>query len=234
MDLNLPYANNGLEFYHDVDVSRFRTFLGTEQLVCDPMSCDEVMEYLKEMLQDPRFRRILPGDPVASVPRLRQIRYGIRRLYKSRDAPYGLRNRSEKDPFSALPFEVLLGVCQHLALREALLLLHASPWLYRNMRHSIEFWLAAMARHLPWFFEIREIIKCGDSCIHGVDLYAVILWAFEVSWGALRQSEPGEALRSLWERPHAILANRRRIWHVCEKLRRLYRREFPSNYVPAS
>ncbi|PKS12985.1 hypothetical protein jhhlp_000326 [Lomentospora prolificans] len=231
VDLNLPYRNNGLDSIYDPDISRFWTKLGAEQLVCDPLSSAEVKVYLKNVLQQAKFRRVLPNDPEIRISKLREFKHGITRLYRRHGGYLGLGPRPSNDVFSNLPYEVILNISEHLTLREAWSLIRASPWLSQHMRHSVEFWDAAIARHLPWFFEIHDLIKAGHACLQEVDLYAVIVWALEVSWGGVKRSGAGQAPRSLWERPHAILSNRRRIWHVCEKIHRLYLRRSRSSII---
>ncbi|PKS04933.1 hypothetical protein jhhlp_008299 [Lomentospora prolificans] len=225
--LKCSYMNNGST--RDAAQHRFGSLIGEENLVCDPMGIDEVSAYLEKALQEDRFRQGATSGPERRVSKLAKMQHSFRSFRKSRSGSLGTGSKVKQDVLSKMPFEIMLKICENLTIDDIARVVSASPRLYRQMRHSNEFWEIAIASKMPWFFELQELIK-DDNFIWDKDLYAIMLWALKISWGAPRMSLLGP--KSLWERPHAILANRRRIWHVCDEILPRYLEDLPTGYIP--
>ncbi|KAJ3550070.1 hypothetical protein NM208_g165 [Fusarium decemcellulare] len=124
------------------------------------------------------------------------------------------RPEAESNPLQALPETLLYEVIQSLDNESLLNLCHASWSTFLMLRDNQSFWKSRLLGHMSYFFELLEIV-CGSSASLGSrDLRRILQWANTAS-----KPRPGIT------GPLLPVANRRRIWNVCEQIQSLYSRE---------
>jgi len=125
--------------------------------------------------------------------------------FKIPKANLSIRQKVAKDPLGALPYDILHLICSHLP-RESLVSLITASWpVFVATRHNNGFWKQRIRQEMPWFWELQELIaKCDYRDVDFKDLY---LWLDKAT--IPRSGIAGMLL---------AIANRRRIWGVCEKI----------------
>ena len=122
--------------------------------------------------------------------------------------------QGERDLFSMLPMELLLKVTEALQPMDLLKLIIGSKHVY-DITTGIDsngFWLQHFKTMMPWFFELNEFLE--DAQREGRlnhSLYHLFVWADKIS--APRVGKKG---------PFMGVANRRRIWGVCQQISEAY------------
>ncbi|KAH8816977.1 hypothetical protein F5884DRAFT_830110 [Xylogone sp. PMI_703] len=111
------------------------------------------------------------------------------------------------DAFDKLPYDVIDRICSYLPPRAIVNLIMASKKFYTDLRHNGDFWKQCIKRTMPWFFELLTLLEKPDS-MEGKDPMGLFVWAD-------RETMP----RTFMSGPFMAIANRRRIWGMCEKLR---------------
>ena len=127
------------------------------------------------------------------------------------------QQQTENEIFSTLPFELLLGIVEELEFSDLASLLNASPHVHRAMDGHHYFWLRHLRESMPWFFEMHEfladrtdgygITSSKTDELRGKSLRPFFIWANCITTS--RRGKRG---------PFMGVANRRRIWGVCEQL----------------
>lgn len=121
--------------------------------------------------------------------------------------------RTGHDVFKMLPYDIVYHITELLPISAVLRLCQASWVMNTLLRDDMEFWRRRIKRELlPWFYELAPLIDGpGPSRAARLDLKKVVAWAEKVSEPRLGKSGPFLAL-----------ANRRRVWGVCDQLAELY------------
>ncbi|KAF4331903.1 activator of stress genes 1 [Fusarium beomiforme] len=131
----------------------------------------------------------------------------------------------ELNPGTALPETVIFGVSEFLDTQNLIKLFVASSATFSSLRDNGSFWKRRMKTHLPYFVELHECLREQSRTLKDRDFRKIFLWAEAAS------------------RPHSDvarlmfpLANRRRIWKVCEQIEKLYDKEprqkdAPTGYI---
>jgi hypothetical protein len=127
-------------------------------------------------------------------------------------SPSDRLRRANGDDFSRLPLELLFKTCNNLAPQSLYQLALASPTIDALLGDK-GFWKQYLPIHMPWSYELLSILDDDDSktSLENADFKSLVRWVDQ------------ESTPRLWIRgPFISIANRRRIWHVCEQLKTVY------------
>ncbi|KAF1944979.1 hypothetical protein EJ02DRAFT_420029 [Clathrospora elynae] len=131
-------------------------------------------------------------------------------LFGNPSEPIDLAHKVHSDPLSVLPYDSLLDVFDCLPTDDLKSLMKASYHVHTSTREP-PFWKHMLRiRILPWFYELRTF--ANTAVPEGFDWKGLFLWL-----DALTAPEFGN------QGPLMGLANRRRIWNVCQQLAPLYK-----------
>ncbi|OCL02984.1 hypothetical protein AOQ84DRAFT_326619 [Glonium stellatum] len=120
-----------------------------------------------------------------------------------------LERRTVQDPLSKLPYDLLYIIFPYLGSNEILALIEASRHVYSCTRDN-RFWKQLIRwETLPWFWELRELLTEERS--PDFNYKGLYLWLDKMT-----TPELGMKGRFLG------IANRRRIWSVCQQLAGVY------------
>lgn len=136
---------------------------------------------------------------------------------------YHHESKRESKPLTLLPETVIFGVSEFLDNESLISLFCASLETYSSLRDNISFWKGRIMTHLPYFFELHECLKEQSQMLENRDLRKIFLWADAAS-------KP----RSGVPRFMFPVANRRRIWNVCEQIGGIYSQEPQRRPTPRS
>uniref|UniRef100_A0A0C4DI54 F-box domain-containing protein n=1 Tax=Fusarium oxysporum (strain Fo5176) TaxID=660025 RepID=A0A0C4DI54_FUSOF len=125
---------------------------------------------------------------------------------------YGARTGS--NPLAALPETIIYAISEFLDNPSLLNLFFASWATFLSLRDSDSFWRKRIVTQLPYFTELHECLRNQSQGLESRDFRKIFLWAETAS-----QPRAGVA-KSMFP-----VANRRRIWKVCEQIESLYIRE---------
>ncbi|SPO01668.1 uncharacterized protein DNG_04341 [Cephalotrichum gorgonifer] len=114
------------------------------------------------------------------------------------------------DPFAKLPMELLQAVSVYLPGKSVLALRQASFAVYSATQGS-DFWKWYLPRDMPWFWELNKVMK--EVQTSDVNYKSLYLWLNA-------STAPKFGTRS----PFMGIANRRRIWSICETIMKRYLR----------
>lgn len=132
---------------------------------------------------------------------------GFKRL--TSDADPGERVRT--DPFMRLPYDLVYNVSTMLGNEDLLNLARASWPVHALLRDVGHFWQQRIRKTLPWFFELHQLLEEDQTFLQENDPKRILLWAEKMT------------LPKRWMTgPFIGVANRRRIWSVCEQLGERY------------
>ncbi|KAJ6454585.1 hypothetical protein C8R45DRAFT_1222734 [Mycena sanguinolenta] len=123
--------------------------------------------------------------------------------------PTVINSQIRNDPLAALPYDVAHAILLLLPGHTVLTLCTASYPLHAFFGPSNRsFWRVALCMCMPWFWELHELMR-DDSLLdpQTVDYKGLFLWAD-------KETTPREGLRG----PFMGIANRRRIWGVCDQI----------------
>lgn len=122
-----------------------------------------------------------------------------------------LEDRVQKDRFKRLSYGILHRIFTILPTEDVLSFAAASWPVHVVLRDNTAFWRQRIKMDLPWFNELHEILAQDETLLESVDVKRMMLWVNKVS-------DP-----RMWMRgPLMSLANRRRIWAVCEQFKDQY------------
>ncbi|RFU26663.1 hypothetical protein B7463_g9679, partial [Scytalidium lignicola] len=133
-----------------------------------------------------------------------------------------LTARVTHDPFEKLPYDVLYRICLLLPSKSILDLVMASRQLYSVLNHNDDFWRQRIKRTMPWFFEVQGLLD-NPQIMEGKNMMGLFRWAS-------KETTP----RTYMSSPYMSIANRRRIWGVCEQLANAYFTRWWKTDAPAS
>lgn len=119
--------------------------------------------------------------------------------------------RASADSFQKLPLELLLKTCNMLTPQSLYQLALASPTVDALLGDK-PFWKRYLSIHMPWSYELLLLLDDeSQTSFQNVDFKSLVRWVDQ------------ESTPRLWMRgPFMSIANRRRIWHVCEQLESVY------------
>jgi len=116
------------------------------------------------------------------------------------------------DPFQKLPREILHMIISFVRDNDSVLRLCRASWLVHcALRVDEPFWRGRIRTTLPCFFELHRLIADDRELLRGKSLKGLLLAVDSLTW-------PRKHMRG----PFMGLANRRRIWSVCEQIAHLY------------
>ncbi|KAF2623114.1 hypothetical protein BU25DRAFT_462263 [Macroventuria anomochaeta] len=128
----------------------------------------------------------------------------------STSASPDLSHKVQHDPLGVLHFDILCGICQCLPIEDTLKLMQAS-YHVSSLTRNRTFWRQMTRLHLaPWLWETKNI-ACNRDPYPDFDHKGLFLWLDKVT-------RPTFGM----EGPFMGIANRRRIWNVCEQLAPVY------------
>ncbi|KAK0645212.1 hypothetical protein DIS24_g8091 [Lasiodiplodia hormozganensis] len=121
--------------------------------------------------------------------------------------PLDLEARVRHDPFANIPYDILYNITALLPSDSVLNLNKASWFVHTCLLNNNAFWKQRLREHTPWFHKLRSLIDDATTPPEGCDYRALFLWLYA-------QTRP-----RLWmSGPFMALANRRRLWGVCEQI----------------
>jgi hypothetical protein len=131
----------------------------------------------------------------------------------SLDLTHEVRN----DPWAALPYDILHDIFDQLSTQDTTSLMIAS-WHVLTSTRNTEFWRHLLRRRiLPWFWELHSLVTNATLPLT-FNYKQLYLWLDRVT-------TPEISLKG----PFMGIANRRRIWAVCEQLAPLYKERISPN-----
>lgn len=119
-------------------------------------------------------------------------------------------HRVSADSFQKLPPELLLKTCNMLNPQSLYQLALASPTVDALLGDK-PFWKQYLSVHMPWSYELLSILDDKSQTFQNADFKSLVRLVDQ-------ESTPRHWLRG----PFMSIANRRRIWHVCEQLKTVY------------
>lgn len=126
-------------------------------------------------------------------------------------SPSDRLRRCNTDTFQKLPLELLLNICNKLTPTSLFQLALASPTIDALLGDK-PFWKQYLPINMPWSFELLSLFDDeSQTFFQKVDYKSLVRWVDQ------------EATPRLFMRgPFMSIANRRRIWHVCEQIEAIY------------
>ncbi|KAL1632887.1 hypothetical protein SLS58_011280 [Diplodia intermedia] len=121
-----------------------------------------------------------------------------------------LAARIAHDPFAEIPYDILYKILCLLPLDSLMSLANASWPVHVNLLSNHGFWKQLIRRSMPWFFELHELME-DSRLVEDCDYRKLFLWLEQ-------ETRP----RGWMDGPFLAVANRRRIWAVCEQLAERY------------
>ncbi|KAL1638910.1 hypothetical protein SLS58_008495 [Diplodia intermedia] len=125
-----------------------------------------------------------------------------------------LSARVRRDPFARLPYDITHQILLLLPAEAVPRLATASHPVHAAVRSSARnpgFWRQALRRCMPWFWELHVLMRHGTVDPEETDFKGLFLWLEACT-------RPRRGL----EGPFMGVANRRRVWGVCEQYGALY------------
>ena len=123
--------------------------------------------------------------------------------------PFHPNGMAVGDPFRAFPAEMIYEIVRYLPIECVGAVSRASPYI-NNVCQDNVFWKHLIKISIsPWFWEFRDI---SERLPENVNYKRLFLWLEHIT-----RPKVGRA-----EGIFSGIANRRRIWHVCEEVRAVY------------
>ncbi|KAI5456951.1 hypothetical protein BGZ63DRAFT_408421 [Mariannaea sp. PMI_226] len=121
-----------------------------------------------------------------------------------------LAPRVQHDPFLKLPADLIDSIAFLLPTKDLFNLLNASWVAFSTLSNNTGFWMRCIRGHMPWFFEAHDFLDKSDK-LNGKSRKMIYRWLDQVTYPRRHISGP-----------FMSIANRRRVWHVCEQLAEKY------------
>ncbi|KAK0634029.1 hypothetical protein B0T14DRAFT_508253 [Immersiella caudata] len=115
-------------------------------------------------------------------------------------------NRVSSDVFRNLPYDVIYAIAELLPASSLVAFSQASRTLHALLTGKAPLWKRGISQELPWFYELIRLLQEPEVGA-GLNFSMVLDWAQKVT-------KPRLAMQG----PFLPVANRRRIWGVCEQL----------------
>lgn len=119
--------------------------------------------------------------------------------------------RVGSDPFARLPYDLVCNVSSMLDDGDLFNLMSVSWPIHELLRDIRPFWLQRLRRSTPWFFELHELLEQDEGLLRDNDPKRILSWTD-------RMIRPKRWIAG----PFIGVANRRRVWSVCEQLGERY------------
>jgi len=121
-----------------------------------------------------------------------------------------LSDKVKYDPLTVLPYDVLHSIFENLSLKDTLSLVNSSLHVFDSTRQST-FWRQMIRFHIvSFFYELDGMLK-KTTFPDTFDWKGAFQWLDKITKPTLTM-----------EGPMMAIANRRRIWNVCEQVSSLY------------
>jgi len=130
----------------------------------------------------------------------------------------GAADRVTCDVFRNLPYDVICAIAELLPASSLMALSQASRTLDSVLAGDAPLWRHCLSRELPWFYELIHLV-------HEPGLGPRLNFKLVIDW-AQKVTKPQLDMRG----PFLAVANRRRIWGMCEQLARLYQTAQPLDH----
>lgn len=114
--------------------------------------------------------------------------------------------RVEHDPFTKLPYDLLYKISCLLPVKDLLNLGKVSWPAQSAFQNNTSFWKERVMAVMPWFFELHELMSDAEA-FKELDFKKLVTWTDKMT--TPKRGMTGPALG---------IANRRRIWGVCEQI----------------
>lgn len=124
--------------------------------------------------------------------------------------PLNLAHKVRQDPLTTLPYDVLHGIFVQLSLKDTLSLMKASWHVFESTREPAFWRLMIRVNIVSFFWELKDLFK-NTTFPDTFDWKGAFQWLDEITKGTFAM-----------EGPMMSIANRRRIWSVCQQLAPLY------------
>lgn len=131
--------------------------------------------------------------------------------FKPRPSFIDLGNRIRDDPFRRMPYDILYRISGFISDEDLVSLARASWPIHALLQNNNQFWRLRLMQSFPWFFELRDLLEQDETLLRTNDAQRIFHWAG-------RSTRPAKWLTG----PLMGVANRRRIWSVCEQLGDMY------------
>ncbi|KAJ4253825.1 hypothetical protein NW762_010220 [Fusarium torreyae] len=141
--------------------------------------------------------------------------------FKSTPLSQIIQNHSAIDQLARLPQTVMFEFMDLLDNDSLTNLCRASRSTFLRLRGDQFFWKRRIMIRMPYFIELKEILEDGSQLSAAQDLRKIFFWA-EIA------SEPKSGVTGFM----LPIANRRRIWSVCEQIEKHYNRELKKEPTP--
>lgn len=127
------------------------------------------------------------------------------------------------DPFEKLPYDIIYKICFLLPSASIIDLSMASKQVFTLLNTNTDFWRSCIRSKMPWFFELHHLLD-DLEIMKGKDMMGLFQWATRAT-----------TARMYMTGPFMSIANRRRIWEVCERIADPYfeRMQRKANHAPA-
>ncbi|KAI1418036.1 hypothetical protein F5Y13DRAFT_150420 [Hypoxylon sp. FL1857] len=121
-----------------------------------------------------------------------------------------LSSKVRHDPFAKLPYSVICRISFLIYDTTVPDFATASWAVHSATRSKTSFWKSSLQHNMAWFFEIQELMRLG--ALRRPEMFkGIFLWANKKIWVS-------NGLKG----PLMYVANRRRIWSICEDLGSTY------------
>ncbi|KAF4460227.1 F-box domain [Fusarium albosuccineum] len=155
---------------------------------------------------------------------------GLSQLIKSTitgssyDLPHdksNLTSQVKRDPFTKLPYDLLDRTLSQLPASDLVSLTNAS-WTVHSALQDEGFWRRRIKHDMVWFSELHPLLDESDF-LRGRSRKKIYLWLDKMTYPRVHMSGP-----------FMSIANRRRVWGVCEQLAERYLPRLPKEVGEAS
>lgn len=133
------------------------------------------------------------------------------------------RERVRSDIFTKLPYDLVYRLSTMLPDADLFNLAQASWPIHALLRGVGQFWQQRLKGSMPWFFELHELLEQDQTILQESDPKRIYLWAEKIT-------RPKRWMTG----PFMGVANRRRIWSVCEELNERYQPRLALNDLVVS
>jgi hypothetical protein len=133
-----------------------------------------------------------------------------RRTFDKLPTKLDLGSKVRDDPFTKLPHDILNLIYPYLP-HEGVLAFRQASWHVFQSTCDNSFWKRMIRREiLPWFWELEPFVQ-PSLVLDTIDAKGLYFWLDKVTTPTFGM-----------EGPFMGIANRRRMWRVCEEIKKLY------------
>ncbi|KAF2088931.1 hypothetical protein K490DRAFT_55555 [Saccharata proteae CBS 121410] len=189
-----------------------------------------LLDYGEPTLSHEQFWESMPGQEYLVVHPTVIPNFGdifrnliINNDFKRVSAPDGFDALAEKvrrDDFAKLPYDILYKLAKLLPTSSIFALANASWSVNATLRQNEAFWKHLIRVRTPWFFELNDLLD-DPAVMKGKDYRGLLLWLEKLTTPSLGMNGPFMGI-----------ANRHRIWGVCEQIRDRYWRKVAQQHQP--